>query len=199
MRCGKIEATSSFFLLVAWLNYMDREAVVPLAMIACLLHELGHYGAIRLLGGDIKYIRLTAIGAEMTLSKPLNYWREGAAALAGPGVNLTLAAIFCTWEWGSLFSGLNLALGCFNLLPVGRLDGGRAMYCTLALLAGPDAALRAGEWMDCVFTALILGLGLMFFGLGGNITLLLVALWMLAAFFSKKRIEMGLVRQAGNR
>ncbi len=177
MRFGKIEATASFFLLVAWLNYLDRQSVVPLAMAACALHELGHYLAIRVLGGDIRMVRLTAVGAEMALSRPLSYGREGLAALAGPGVNLLLALVLCRWEWGQLFAGLNLVLGCFNLMPVGRLDGGRAMYCTLALLAGPDFARRTGEWMDPLFTAALLGAGLLLAGLGGSITLLLTAAW----------------------
>lgn len=187
MRIGKVEATVGFFLLLAWLNYLDRQAIVPLAMTACLLHELGHYLVIRLFGGNVKLIRLTAVGAEMVLSKPLGYWQEGAAALAGPGVNLMLAAIFCNWPWSSLFSGLNLVLGCFNLMPIGRLDGGRAMYCTLALLVGPDAALRAGAWMDFLFTAVLLLSGLIILRVGGNLTLLLVALWMLSVFFSGKK------------
>lgn len=187
MRIGKVEATGGFFLLFAWLNYLDRQAIVPLAMTACLLHELGHYFVIRLFGGDVKLIRLTAIGAEMVLEKPLGYWQEGAAALAGPGVNLILAAVFCNWSWGGLFSGLNLVLGCFNLMPVGRLDGGRALYCTLALLVGPDAALRAGEWMDFLFTAVLLLSGLMILRIGGNLTLLLVGIWMLSVFFNGKK------------
>lgn len=157
MRLGRIEATGGFFLLAAWLNYLDRQHLVPLAAAACLLHELGHYAAIRLLGGDIKLIRLTAVGAEMVLSGPLDYWREGAAALSGPLVNLLLASFFCRVEGGALFAGLNLALGCFNLLPVGRLDGGRADLLRFVAgrgardggenqeLAGP-AAYRPGCW-----------------------------------------------------
>lgn len=187
MRVGKVEATASFFLLTAWLNYLDRQAIVPLAMIACVIHELGHYLIIRWMGGNIKLIRLTAVGAEMVLSRPLNYWQEGAAALAGPGMNLLLALVFSQWEWSGLFAGLNLVLGCFNLMPIGRLDGGRTMYCTLALLLGPDLAQRAAAWMDFVFTTLILTAGLLLFGVGGNVTLLLVAVWMAAILVSGKK------------
>ncbi len=187
MRMGKVEATASFFLLTAWLNYLDRQAIVPLAMLACALHELGHYLAIRWMGGTIKLIRLTAIGAEMVLSRPLNYWQEGLAALAGPGINLLLALIFSSWEWSRLFAGLNLVLGCFNMMPIGRLDGGRTMYCTLALLLGPDLAQRAAAWMDLCFTSLILAAGLLLFGVGGNVTLLLVAVWMAATLVPGKK------------
>ena len=181
MRAGHLEISGGFFLLLAWLNYLDRQGVVPLAMAACVLHELGHYGAICLMGGNVKEIRLTAIGAEMVLSRPLDYWQEGAAALAGPAVNLLLARLCCLWEGGALFAGINLALGCFNLLPVYRLDGGRALSCAVALLAGPDAAWRAGKWISQIIAALLLTAALLLFVLGGSVTLLLASLWLAAA------------------
>ena len=76
MRWGRVEATAGFFLLVAWMNYWDSQCLVPAALLACALHELGHYGVIRLLGRDVKLVRLTAIGAEMAVDRPLDYWRE---------------------------------------------------------------------------------------------------------------------------
>ena len=187
MRLGILEGSSGFFLIWAWLNYMDGQGVVPLAMAACALHELGHYGAIRRLGGDVQTVRLTAVGAEMVLARPLGYWQEGVAALAGPGVNFLLAVIFCSFSWGVTFAGLNLALGCFNMLPVGRLDGGRALRCTLALLLAPEWADRILAWTTAAVTFLTLAAGLMIVGLGGNLTLLVVALWLLAVFFNGKK------------
>ena len=187
MRLGRVEATGGFFLLVAWLNYLDRQGLVPLALMACLLHELGHYLAIRCLGGNVRLVRLTAIGAEMVLPSALGYWREGVAALAGPGVNLILAALLSQWGTGRLFAGVNLALGCFNLMPVGRLDGGRALFCTLGLLLGPDWAERICGWLDTAFTAVLLAAGVLLTGLGGNLTLLLVSLWLGGVWFSGKK------------
>lgn len=182
MKVPAYRASGGFFLLLALLNYLDKYGIVPLAMIACILHELGHYAAIRALGGDIKQISFTVIGAEMRLARMLGYQRECAAALAGPAVNLLLAWLFCGQEGGEVFSGVNMALGVFNLLPVRRLDGGRALHCVLCLAAGPDAAERAGERVDIVFTALILAAGILALPEGGNITLLCVALWL--AIFS---------------
>lgn len=194
-----MEATAGFFLLLAWLNYLDRQALVPMALAACALHELGHYGTILALGGDIKLIRLTAVGAEMVLSRPMGYFQEGLAALAGPGVNLLLAAAACRWEGGLTFSGINLVLGCFNLLPLGRLDGGRALRCTLSLAAGPEAARLAGEWLDRLGTALLLGAGLGLAGAGGNLTLLLVALWLWMCLFQQKKRGIGSCQTDGKR
>ena len=137
---GRVEVTGGFLLLVAWLNYLDRSFVVPLALAACGVHELGHIFVIRRMGGAIRGMRLTAVGAELILSRPLGYWQEGLSALAGPGANLLLALICCNGKGWLTFAGLNLALALFNLLPVGRLDGGQALRCTLALLAGPEPA-----------------------------------------------------------
>lgn len=179
MRIGHLEVTGGFFLLLAWLNYLDRQLIVPMAAVACMLHELGHYLVIRLVGGNVRLIRLTAIGAEMVVARPLNYWQEGIAALAGPAVNLVLALVFCSWTWGAGFAGLNLVLALFNLIPVGRLDGGRALHCLLALLAGPGCAQRAGEKLDLIFASLALGAGVWLAGSGKNFTLFLVAMWLL--------------------
>lgn len=182
IRLGRVEATSGFFLLAAWLNYWDRSFLVPMAMAACGAHELGHYLTIRMLGGDIKYIRLTAVGAEMVLDRPLGYWQEGLSALAGPGINLLLALVFCCREETFTFAGLNLALALFNLAPVGRLDGGRALSCTLALLAGPDLAEQVGRRLDLLWVTGLTAAGVLT-GVLGNPTLLIVALWLLAALF----------------
>lgn len=180
IRLGRIEVTGGFLLLLAWLNYLDRDFLLPMALLACLAHELGHLAAIRLCGGAIRRIRFTAVGAELELDRALGYWQEGASALAGPGVNLLLAVACCGSGRWMTFAGLNLALALFNLLPVGRLDGGRALYCTLALLAGQDWSDRLCGWLDRGCTAAILGLGLFTAGFGGNITLLAAAFWLLA-------------------
>ena len=199
MKFGRIEATGGFFLLFAWLNYWDRHSVVPLGMLACAVHELGHYGAIRLLGGDIRQIRLTAVGAEMVMARPLNYWQEGIAALAGPGVNLMLALLLSHWDSCPVFVGLNLVLGCFNMMPVGRLDGGRVLYGTLALLVGPELAQWTEKGLSVLFTGAFFAAGVLAAFAWGNLTLLLVAGWMAAAFIPGKRGEIGLVRPSGKR
>ena len=181
IQLGRVELTSGFLLLLAWLNYLDHSLLVPLAMAACAAHELGHIAAIRLLGGGIKGMRLTAVGAELMLERPLGYWQEGLSALAGPGTNLVLALSCCNLERGLTFAGLNLALALFNLLPVGRLDGGRALHCTLALMVGPGAADQVMACLEHLCVAGMLAAGLMLARIRGNVTLLLVAFWLLAA------------------
>ena len=101
-------------------------------------------------------------------------------------VNLLLALLCCQFSWGLSFAGLNLVLALFNLLPIGRLDGGRALYCTLALLAGPGLAAGARSWLDLLCTAAALAAGLALAAVWGNVTLLLAGLWMLAVLLWDK-------------
>ena len=124
----------------------------------------------------------------------LNYWdTQGVvalgllAALSGPGCNLLLALLCCRQPWGRLFAGLSLALGCFNLLPVGRLDGGRALYAGLAAAFGPGMAGTVCRWVEGVAGAALAAAGVCFFCLGRNVTLLLVALWIGAGAIPLKK------------
>ena len=57
-------------------------------------------------------------------------------------------------------------------------DGGRALGCALALLAGPDRAERIGRGLDLLCAGAALGAGLLVAGAAGNVTLLLAGLWM---------------------
>ena len=37
LRPGRVEVTGGFLLLAAWLNYLDRQGIVPLALLSCAL------------------------------------------------------------------------------------------------------------------------------------------------------------------
>ena len=179
MTWGRIHISSGFLLLVAWLLYCDDQGFVPLALLACAFHEGGHWLMIRLLGGGVRSIFLTVSGAAMTLNSELSYGGELLAAAAGPLMNLLLSAVVCRFPWGELFAGLNLALAALNLLPVFPLDGGRILHCALCMAVGEQAAGAICRGSGLLFAGGLLGLSLWSASRGGNLTLLLVALWVL--------------------
>lgn len=179
--------TSGFLLVAAALLYLDRGGILPWALVACACHELGHWAVIRLTGGRIAQLRLSAAGAELRLSALGRQSRAGRclSALAGPGVNLLLA-LLCSRlgdEWGYTFGGLNLALGCFNLLPVRQMDGGQALAC---LLGERWVAVSEGVSMATVAVLAVAGAAA-FWRTGSNFTLLLTAAWLLFSLFQEKK------------
>ena len=193
LRWRRVEISGGFLLLAAALYYLDNQGVILWAALACALHELGHYAAIRAFGGRVVLLRLTCIGAEMVLSsrgrrgRSLTWLGRLCTALGGPWANLALAALSArlAWLFGErawLFAGLNLALAAFNLLPVEQLDGGRVLAVLLSLFL-PDYLVR--QVMGALSIGISLGLtaagAALFFGAGGSVTLLLTALWLLAA------------------
>ena len=159
LRWKRVEISAGALLLGAALYYLDEQGVLLMAFCACALHELGHWLVIRALGGRVTALRITCVGAEMRLSArcPLGYWQQIAAALAGPAVNLLAArmAAGLGTEGAYCFAGLNLALAAFNLLPAVQLDGGRILWCILALLTSEE---RAERLLRVLSSALAVGL-----------------------------------------
>lgn len=137
MRWEKGEVSPGFLFLWALFFFLDQDGVAPWALAACAVHELAHVACLHLAGGTIKYLRFTAFGAEIEgqSGMRLSYGGELLSVLAGPGSNLLLAFLSArAGERWYLFSGLNLSLGLFNLLPVPGLDGGRALRLLAVML-----------------------------------------------------------------
>jgi Zn-dependent protease len=199
----------TFLILLLWVAasyYMVRhswtEAVVGLIFILALfgiivLHELGHALTARRFGIRTRDITLLPIGGVARLERmPEDPKQELLVALAGPAVNVVLAAILfglllagrglvmynqLTLAGGSFLSKLmwvNVFLAAFNLLPAFPMDGGRVLRALLATrmpyVRATHIAANIGQGM-----ALLFG----FFGLFSNPFLVFIALfvWMGAA------------------
>lgn len=148
LRWGKVEIGWGFAALTALALLAGAGEVLPLVMVSSACHELGHLAALRLAGARVDRFRLTAFGAEIRAdTRRLSYPREIACTLAGPAVNLLLALAFARWAGDDVAAGANLLLGCFNLLPVPALDGGRALHLLVSWLRNPLAADKVCRWV----------------------------------------------------
>lgn len=146
-----------------------------LALFVCvLLHEFGHALAARRFGIATRDITLLPIGGLARLERlPERPARELVVALAGPAVNVAIAAFLF---FGSSLAGrvlpatdasagviafvnqliyVNLALVVFNMLPAFPLDGGRVLRAVLALgmphVKATQIAARVGQGFAVVF------------------------------------------------
>ena len=155
-----------------WLMWGARGALfgagMSLLIFACIaLHELGHSLVAKAFGIPVTDITLTPIGGVAILKdRPKTPTQELLIAIAGPAVNVLLAAIF----WGIavtlgheaydaakltllreppraehiwvLLIPANLALAAFNMLPALPMDGGRVLRATLSYVFDAEDATR---------------------------------------------------------
>lgn len=193
----------TFLLLLGWVaavHWMGGRSldaalngmVFILALFGCvLLHELGHSLAARRYGIPTRDITLLPIGGVARLERmPEKPAQELWVALAGPAVNVLIAATLFVWltvthAWAP-FSTLTVATGpfferllfanvwlvLFNLIPAFPMDGGRVLR---ALLASRVEYAKATQIAAGVGQAFALALGLI--GLFGNPMLLFIALF----------------------
>lgn len=142
-RLGKLELGWGFAALIALALLGGAGPALPAVLLAALCHELGHLLALRLAGAKVERLRLNAFGAEIRAdTRRLSYPREIACTLAGPVVNLALALFLARTAGWYVPAGSSLLLGCFNLLPVPALDGGRALHLLVSWLWEPITADR---------------------------------------------------------
>lgn len=107
------------------------------AVTAAAFHELCHALAVRLLGGRIYRMALGSRGAVMELAA-MPPGRELLAAAAGPMGSFLL---LLTARHFPRLALCGLVQGCYNLLPIFPLDGGRMLLRGLELwLPGEKAA-----------------------------------------------------------
>lgn len=180
---GRLRIQPGFLLILALLLVYDSGSSLPVLLgLAGLCHELGHLLAARLLGLEVRQLRLGFFGAELDLPGLTScpWWGEALLLAAGPGVNLALAALCCalSGEAAHLFGAVNLLLACFNLVPIPPLDGGRLMAVLSARLLPGAWGLTVSDLTAGLARGLLLGLGAAL-AFRGNFSLLLLALWLI--------------------
>lgn len=188
-----------FILLAQWREGGNLVAAIGavlfiLAIFATIvLHELGHALTARRFGIRTKDITLLPIGGIARLERMPDVPRhELCVALAGPAVNLAIAAIVFsigilagvhpiltlpTASVGPLdrFIAINVWLAVFNLIPAFPMDGGRALR---ALLAERTDYVRATQMAASLGQGVALIFGVVGFLYNPFLVFIAILVWM---------------------
>lgn len=120
---GKITINYRFFFLIAVLLLLIPLKWIAACFLAALVHEMGHYCAVRLLGGAVIGATLSHRGAKM-YAFPLPPAKQILCILAGPAASLSLLFF---WSKFPQLAFCGAVQGIYNLLPFGNLDGRNAL------------------------------------------------------------------------
>ena len=125
-----VRAGYGFSLALFLILFFSPDSLVPLYLFtASLLHEAGHYAALRLSGERVSGLEFTFCGMKITRNGQLSsFLKDIFIYICGPLVNLLIFSTAQLFQFGIEFGRINLALALFNLLPVYSLDGGCALY-----------------------------------------------------------------------
>jgi Zn-dependent protease/CBS domain-containing protein len=194
-----------YFGLVAWRQNGSLAAVIEaivfiLAVFGCVVcHEFGHALTARQFGIKTRDITLLPIGGVASLeSMPEKPQHEILVALAGPAVNVVIAALIGFWlnsqgelqDMTSLANQehtpfifqlmfVNIFLAVFNLLPAFPMDGGRVLRALLAFGFSRVRATLYAARIGQVFAVVFALYGLL--GNGPTLVLIGIFLWFAAA------------------
>ena len=181
-----------FFAVITLLLTFSVDSVVIITLLSSVLHELGHLILLVKYGCKIKSVTLSYYGMKIIRENEisLDFGKEIAVCLSGVTVNLVISILFTVFyltfknQFLLKVSVVNLILGLFNLLPVGLLDGARALSCFLKYrfdLSKSEKMLKAIS--ICVLIPIII-LSFFLLKLNGNFTLLICSVYLAVSTYS---------------
>jgi Zn-dependent protease/CBS domain-containing protein len=190
LRIGSLGGTAilihvTFLLFLVWLAAIyyrqgGAEAAwqgtifIVILFLCVLLHELGHVFAARRYGVQTRDVTLWPFGGIASMERmPEKPSQELIVALAGPAVNVAIAAGLLLWlgprldpqnltqienpavSMAAKVAGANIILVLFNMIPAFPMDGGRVLRAVLAMRMGnaraTELAATIGQGFAVVF------------------------------------------------
>lgn len=174
---------------------LDRTGLAPLALLCVIVHECGHYLALYLMHIEVERVSFKLFGINITLrhGSALSYRQEIVLALAGCAANVSAcvpayimyAARLFPLQTGAFFA-FNLMLGGFNLLPIGSLDGGRAIEAILCCKFSCNTAEKTISILSVLLIIpLTLAGAIVLKDSGYNLSLIIASVYLGASFVFK--------------
>jgi len=143
---GKLYVSPSFLLLWSFLFFFDSDGWLPFVIVVIVIHEMGHYIALRLCGKQMVMLRFSMFGLEMQLSDepPISWIKDLLITLAGPAAGLLAGLIAWILHIPQLVA-VSVSLTAINLLPTPSRDGGRALILVTTRMFGKRVGYITGQ------------------------------------------------------
>lgn len=162
------------FLFVFLLLLMKRIELYAIIMLFCILHELGHLIAGRLLGFKIEKMQIMPLGFSISYKLQVDDYnikiikanllevKKIIIACAGPFVNFIFLVFIYIYLKRNISPFMqnafyaNILILIFNLLPIFPLDGGRILMGILHIIFGKKKALYYSNFLSNAFLIIFL-------------------------------------------
>jgi len=181
-------ASTALLSLPLLIMIISAPEIVSQTVIAIIIHELGHFLAGYVMGTRSAKLRAEPGGLVIIERGLRSYLNDFLAAAAGPAASFIFALFFSLIarhtdsEYLYSLSGINFALGTFNILPASPLDGGKMLRALLNRYVGIRTAETILCFTSCVTLFFLLIYSLLcaveFSGFGP----LIVSLWLLFCY-----------------
>ncbi len=175
------------FLLFVLLNNIDTYIIF---LIFIIIHEMSHLTVAILIGAVPKKISVNPFGVSLELYsyEKIDFWGRIFFFSIGPFTNFIIAIISFFLKFNDLIIYTNLAILCFNVLPILPLDGGKILKEILNKFIGNNRSIEYTLLVSKIFLCIFTYLYSIFIILIKNayILLLILYLWYLYLQEEKK-------------
>ncbi len=180
----RLKLGAGFTALVAVIYFFDENGLLAAMLPAVVIHELGHIGALLLMGNPPRALNATLSGLSLDYAGELSKAGRIFCSLSGPASGL-LFAWLCSVagnrfesEYLLLASGAGLIMNIFNILPAVPLDGGYALLAFLESVLPGKTAKRISLALGIVISLALILCGTVFFAMDMGFALIPAGIWL---------------------